>query len=157
MKTLELTLQRTFLAEKYTIGKLLVDGKYFCDTLEDTVRDLNRNGRFDSGEVKVNGQTAIPYGRYEVSLDYVSPRFSKVTTYNSIGGKLPRLLNVPHFDGVLIHVGNTPVDTDGCILVGQNLVKGQVLNSRVTFFNLYALLRQARNEGKKIFITITDK
>ena len=105
-----LTLKRIALRDTYTIGKLYIDDVYFCDTLEDKVRDLNKNGIFDNGEVKVKGQTAIPYGEYEVVWAY-SPRFKKFT---------PRLLNVNSFSGVLIHAGNDSTDTDGCILVGQN-------------------------------------
>ena len=58
----------------YTIGKMYIDGDYFCDTLEDRVRDINKNGKFDNGEVKVAGETAIPYGRYQVVVT-MSPRF----------------------------------------------------------------------------------
>lgn len=151
---MELTLTRIALRDTYTIGRLFVDGKYFCDTLEDKVRDLNRNGRFDNGEVKVNGQTAIPYGRYAVTIDIISPKYSKSATYKRIDGKLPRLLNVPHFDGVLIHAGNTAQDTNGCVLVGENTVVGKVLNSVNTFYKLYPLLQKARLRGEKIWITI---
>lgn len=83
---MEIKVERTFLGSDYTVGKMYIDGEYFSDTLEDTVRDLTK-------EKKVYGKTAIPAGRYEVILNY-SPKFKK---------ELPRLLNVPHFDGILIH------------------------------------------------------
>ena len=111
----------------YTIGKLYIDGKYFCDTLEDVVR---------------KGPKAIPAGTYEVILN-VSPRFGKV---------LPRLLNVPGFDGILIHAGNTSKDTSGCILVGQNKEVGKVINSQATMKRLMEVLQSHKGE-----ITITVK
>lgn len=125
-----LTLKRLYLKEQYTIGKLYVDGEYFCDTLEDKVRDVNKNGKFDNGEKKVYGQTAIPYGVYEVILT-MSPRFKRI---------LPLLLDVPDFSGVRIHSGNTDADTLGCVLVGKNRAKGKVLDSKKYEQKLVALL-----------------
>ena len=98
---MELTLKRIALKERYTIGKLYVNGVYECDTLEDKVRDLTK-------EEKVYGKTAIPNGRYNITLGVQSPRFSKKSAYQFCAGYLPRLLNVPNFDGVLIHIGNKP-------------------------------------------------
>lgn len=94
--------------ETYTIGHLYVDGKYLCDTVEDRDRDANRNGRFDCGETKVYAQTAIPNGRYRVTMKVQSPKFSKRREYdwwrpNGKCGMLPRLLSVPHFEGILMH------------------------------------------------------
>lgn len=145
---MELTLVRKYFCEEYTIGKLYVDGKYFCDTIEDKVRDLDNEG-------KVYGKTAIPYGTYRIAMDVVSPRFASHKQYRHIGGKLPRLLDVPHFDGILIHIGTTAEDSSGCILVGQNLAKGKVLNSTITFNNLYTNLLRAKAKGEEIKITIT--
>lgn len=152
---MELELKRT-LFPNYTEGKLTIRGHSFsCDTLEDTTRDLNKNGKFDNGEVKIPGITSIPYGRYEVTLKVVSPKFSKYKTYNKIQGKLPRLLNVPHFEGILIHIGNTAKDTDGCILVGKKLRDGYITQSTETFFKLYEILKMTSDYGEKIYITIT--
>lgn len=152
---MELTLRRTILAGRYTHGRLSVDGVYFCDTMEDPNRDLDRNGRFDNGEVKIPGDTCIPFGRYEVTLDVVSPRFSMSASYRQIAGKLPRLLNVPHFEGVLIHIGNTVHDTEGCILVGRPTADASFIGeSRKTFFALYDVLKEAADRGEKIWITI---
>lgn len=116
---MKLRLERRFLGNSYTIGKLYIDGSYFCDTLEDKVRDLNKNGKFDNGEVKIYGETAIPYGTYKISVTY-SPKFKR---------DLPLLENVPNFEGIRIHRGNTAKDTSGCILLGENKEKGKVLNS----------------------------
>ena len=133
-----MTLKRVALKDTYTIGKLYIDGQYFCDTIEDKVRDLNKDGVFDDGEVKIKGKTAIPYGTYEVVWTY-SPRFGKFT---------PRLLNVNSFDGVLIHSGNTAEDTEGCIIVGQNKEVGKVLNSRETVNKLYPIIEDACKKEK---------
>ena len=155
---MELTLKRIALRSEYTIGKLYVDGEYVCDTIEDTVRDLDKDGKFANGEVKIPGKTAIPYGRYEVTMKVKSPKYSNFTKYSwakKYDGYLPRLLNVPHFDGVLIHVGNSALDSEACVLVGENKVVGKVINSVNTFRRLmddYLVPAKKRNE--KIAITI---
>lgn len=120
--------------DTYTIGRLYVDGTYFCDTLEDKVRDLAK-------EKKVYGKTAIPSGTYRVTLNVRSPRFASRKQYAFCNGYLPRLLDVPDFEGVLIHIGNTAEDTEGCILVGKNTAKGMVTESTATFRALYDRLR----------------
>lgn len=151
---MKLTLKRIALKDTYTIGKLYVNDVYECDTLEDKVRDLNKNGKFDNGEQKIHGLTAIPYGTYSITLDVVSPKFSKKSQYRFCNGKLPRLINVPEFSGVLIHIGNTSEDTDGCILVGQNKVIGKLINSTTTFHILYDKLYNAYRKGEQIIIEI---
>ncbi len=128
----------------YTIGKMYIDGEYFCDTLEDRVRDLNKNGKFDNGEVKVAGETAIPYGRYQVVVT-MSPKFKR---------ELPRLLNVPNFDGILIHRGNTDKDSAGCLLLGENKVKGKVINSTPYEQKLVQIMKESLSKGEEIWITI---
>lgn len=141
---MKLTLKRIALKPTYTIGKLYIDNHYFCDTLEDKVRDLNKDGDLnDVGEGKVAGQTAIPYGTYKVTMDVQSPKFSQRASYAWCKGYLPRLLNVPHFDGIMIHSGNDATHTAGCILVGENTVKGKVLNSMNTLKRLYDILKGA--------------
>ena len=155
---MELTLKRIALRSEYTIGKLYVDGEYVCDTIEDTVRDLDKDGKFANGEVKIPGKTAIPYGRYEITMKVKSPKYSNFSKYSwakKYDGYLPRLLNVPHFDGVLIHVGNSALDSEACVLVGENKVVGKVINSVNTFRRLmddYLVPAKKRNE--KISITI---
>lgn len=104
---MKLKLRRIALRDTYTIGKLYIDGKYFCDTLEDKVRDLNKNGVFDAGEFKVYGETAIPYGTYRITTSVVSPRFKNRSWAKPYDGKVPRLLNVPSFDGILLHPGSS--------------------------------------------------
>lgn len=151
---MELILKRTEF-DTHTEGVLTIKRHSFsCDTIEDPNRDKNKNGKFDNGEKKIAGNTAIPYGRYKITMDVVSPRFSRVATYNSIQGKLPRLLNVPHFEGILIHIGNTVKDTDGCILVGKKTSPGFISQSKDTFFKLYEILKQSRDNNEDIWITI---
>lgn len=156
---MELRVHRKYLKEKYTIGHLYIDGKYFSDCLEDRVRDYNKDGDLnDDGESKVYGETAIPYGRYRVTLDVISNKFSKYEFYRDVcNGKLPRLLNVPHFDGILIHVADGCKGAEllaGCIGVGENRIKGGLLNGKLTFSTLYSKLKEANDRGEEIWIEI---
>jgi len=121
---MKLELERKALREAYTIGRLFVDGDGFCDTLEDKVRPDG---------VKVWGETAIPAGVYKVIITE-SARFKR---------RLPLLVDVPMFEGIRIHPGNTAVDTHGCILVGVNSIKGKVTQSKATFNKLFALMEKA--------------
>lgn len=149
---LELRLKRIARKNTYTIGHLYVDGEYFCDTIEDTDRGLNQSLPMTvNKKLKKRGITAIPTGRYRVTLSVVSPKFSQKPAYAFCGGRLPRLINVPAFDGVLIHIGNTANDTEGCILVGKNTQVGKVLESTAIFKALYAKLQAAKGD---IYITI---
>lgn len=125
-----------------------------CDTIEDAVRDLNKNGRFDNGEKKVYAATAIPYGTYDITLKVQSPKYKDRAQYKFCDGYLPRLLNVPEFDGILIHIGNTAEDSAGCILVGENKEVGKVLNSTATFRRVYDMLKTASDRGEPIQIEI---
>lgn len=152
---MELKLKRIALRDTYTIGRLYVDNHYFCDTLEDKVRDINKDGDLnDVGEGKVYAKTAIPYGRYEVTMKVKSPKFSQRTAYNWCSGYLPRLLNVPHFEGILIHAGNSADSSAGCLIVGENKIKGQVINSMATLKKLVPILKRASDSGEKIWISI---
>ena len=121
----------------YTIGRLFVDGKYFCDTLEDRCRDFDK-------EEKVMNETAIPEGIYEVIVN-VSAKFRR---------KLPLLLDVPHFSGIRIHRGNMDKDTSGCILVGENKQQGRVINSTGYELKLTEMIEKAMLSGEKIVIQV---
>lgn len=134
---MKLRVERLWKKPAYTVGRLFVDGKFFCNTLEDTVRDL-------SNEKKVYGKTAIPYGEYKVVYNW-SPKF---------GRNLPRLLNVPAFEGILIHPGNTADDSAGCILVGRNTEVGRLTESRYTSDKLNVLIEDAQKGGESITIEI---
>lgn len=149
---MKLKVKRIAKQKDYTIGKLFIDGEYFCDTLEDVDRGLTADMPINElRRIKVCGRTAIPIGRYQITLGIQSPKFSKYKQYNFCNGYLPRLLNVPAYEGVLIHVGNTHADTDGCILVGKNKAVGKVLESTDTFKKLYNILTKA-NEPIEIEI-----
>lgn len=153
---MRLELERRYKCNGYTIGKLFVDGQYFCDTLEDTDRGLN--DAMSEAEItaqKLKSVTAIPTGVYSITLDQRSPKFGSKAFYMlTCRGRLPRLLGVKGFDGILIHCGNTAKDTEGCILVGENKVKGQVINSQATFKRLYPLMKAAWDRNEMISIVI---
>lgn len=149
---MKLILERNWSKETYTIGKLYYidedtqSKRYICDTLEDTDRRLTDDMTIEAiKKLKVYAETAIPSGTYQITLNTISPKYSKRKYYKDLcGGKVPRLLNVKGYDGVLIHIGNTNKDTAGCILVGENKVKGRVINSTKAFEKLYKILKSAR-------------
>ena len=151
---MKLTLKRIARKEGYTIGRLYIDDnpKPFCDTLEDTDRGLEQAMPLDMiKRIKVKGETAIPTGTYELSMRHISPKYSRKKAFAFTGGVMPRLLNVPGYEGVLIHSGNTAADSEGCILVGENKAVGKVLNSMATFKALWSVLNRRKSEP----ITIT--
>lgn len=149
---MELKLKRIAKKPSYTIGKLYIDGKYFCDTIEDTDRGLSST--MNEAVIvakKIKHKTAIPAGKYAVDMRTISPRFGAQAFYKDVcGGRVPRLQGVKGFDGVLIHCGNTAEDSSGCILVGYNTVKGMVTNSKETFRRLYQVIAKADS----VFLTI---
>lgn len=148
---MELLLKRIAKKDTYTIGKLYVDGKYVADTLEDKDRGLRQDMSLEEiKKIKVYGQTAIPTGTYKIDMNTVSPKFKNRSWAKPWEGKLPRLRDVPGYEGVLLHVGNQAQDSLGCVLVGQNKVKGQVINSTTTFSKLMSILLKDRDN-----ITIT--
>lgn len=158
---MELEVRRTYRGPKYTIGHLYIDGKWFCNTLEDPDRGLEQSMTLtEILSKKFKGDTCIPYGKYRVSLDIVSGKYSNIQKYPYTAmakGKMPRVINVPGFSGILIHAGNTQKDTEGCLLVGENKVKGQVINSQATWKRLYPILKAAHDKGETINITYTKK
>ena len=153
---MELIVDRKWKKDTYTISNLTIDGKWFSNILEDTDRGLDDSMSVtEIKKLKKPSITAIPRGTYEVTLDVVSPKYSTNTFYKQVcNGKVPRLLNVKGFEGILIHAGNSSKDSAGCLLVGVNKVKGQVLNSRETFKELYKLLKDKYDKGEKITIKI---
>ena len=149
---MDLLLKRKYKKEKYTIGKLYIDGEYFCDTIEDKDRGLSQDDAYAANKrKKVPGETAIPTGRYQITLGVKSPKYSLRKSYEWCKGYLPRLINVPCFDGILIHAGNTANDSSGCILVGRNREVGKVLDSMATLKLLYEKLKGSKGY---IFIKI---
>lgn len=142
---MKILIDRKWRKEDYTIGILYVNGVRLCNTLEDAVRSE-----------KVYGKTAIPAGTYRVLMNTVSQKFQDRAWAKPYGGLVPRLRNVPDFQGVLIHPGNTAADTDGCILVGDNTIKGQLTNSTNRFYQLMGKLLAAALAGEAIDITILN-
>lgn len=154
---MKLLVERKWKKDGYTIGKLYVDGVFFSNTLEDKDRGLASTMLLaEIQRKKVKGATAIPTGTYKVSINIVSPRYSKQEWYikNCNGARVPRLMNVPGFDGILMHAGNKASDTDGCLLVGKNDAVGMVTKSKEYLQQLYGKLYQAHKKGEGITITI---
>ena len=128
---MEILVKREYKKKYYTIGKMYINGEYFCDTLEDTDRGLEQGMSLSElKELKEYGKTAIPRGEYAISVTF-SNRFQK---------NLPQLMDVPAYEGVRIHSGNTHEDTEGCILLGKNRAKGKVLDSRKTMSEFMRVL-----------------
>lgn len=120
----------------YCIGKLYIDGVWFCDTIEDTDRGLDDSMSVDEIlKKKIKGETAIPTGVYKVEITY-SPKYKRM---------MPLLIGVKGYSGVRIHSGNTAKYTEGCLLVGRNTVVGMVTESRNTYQRLFARLQNAKD------------
>jgi hypothetical protein len=141
-KTMKIKLVRKYRKEKYTIGKLYIDGVPFCDVIEDKDRGLDDSMSLaDVMSKKRYGDTAIPYGTYKVEITY-SPKYKRL---------MPEIKNVKGFSGIRIHSGNTAKDTLGCLIVGKNTKVGMVTESRKTYNKLFALMF----DEKEITIEIT--
>ena len=120
----------------YCIGKLYIDGEYFCDVIEDTDRGLDNSMSVDEIlKKKIKGETAIPTGIYKIEITY-SPKYKCM---------MPLILGVKGYSGVRIHSGNSSKDTEGCLLVGRNTVVGMVTESRNTYQRLFARLQKAKD------------
>nr|DAS84654.1 MAG TPA: hypothetical protein [Caudoviricetes sp.] len=144
---LNLKLERKWKKERYTIGNLYVNGVFFSNVLEDTVRGLRQDMTPEEiQKIKIHGQTAIPSGRYEIRVT-LSARFRR---------QLPILLNVPGYAGVRIHPGNNDANTEGCLLPGKNDRVGQVSNSRATMAALQKQIEEAIYQNSKVYIEIVD-
>lgn len=138
---MEIRVKRIYKGLSYTIGKLYINGEYFCDTLEDADRGLDDSMELEKIlELKKPSITAIPTGTYKVLITY-SPRFKQ---------NMPLLCNVKGFEGIRIHSGNVHQHTSGCLLVGENKEVGKVLNSKVTYTKLFNILNECNED-----ITIT--
>lgn len=152
---MKLTLHRRYKGTEYTIGTLYIDGVKFSDTLED--RDRGLDAEMSLAHIiakKIFGKTAIPTGVYTIDMHTVSPKFKNRLWAQPYNGVVPRLLNVKGFSGVLIHPLNTADESFGCIGVGENKVKGKIINSTVTFHKLMTRLLEADRRGEIITIEI---
>lgn len=130
---MRIELHRYDLTDRRTIGKLSINGQFACYTLEDAVRPI-----------KIPRETAIGYGAYDVTVN-VSRRFQK---------PMPLLLNVPNFEGVRIHSGNTEADTEGCILVGLTRGADSIGDSRKAFDLIFPQIEAAVQQGDRVTIEI---
>lgn len=138
---MKIRVKRIYRGLSYTIGKLYLNGEYFCDVLEDTDRGLDDSMDLDKIlELKKPTITAIPTGTYKVLITY-SPRFKQ---------NMPLICNVKGFEGIRIHSGNNHQHTSGCLLVGENKEVGKVLNSKATYTKLFNILNECDED-----ITIT--
>lgn len=139
---MKLRLERYHSGATATLGDLFNGADFFCHTLEDVVREIQPDG---TG--KVWGATAIPAGTYKVIINE-SQRF---------GRRMPRLLDVPHFTGILIHKGNRSEDTHGCILVGETIAGPDLLlRSTPAFDRLFPLIQRALDAGEPVEIEIIN-
>lgn len=153
---MKIKVERRWPKATYTIGRFYIDGILYCNTLEDADRGLKQ---FDTlahiKSWKVAGETAIPKGKYTVTMNVTSPKYAGVAWYwNFCQGKMPRLLHVPGFDGILIHPGSSALDTRGCILVGKNTKVGKLTDSKACFQEIYRLMKKAADQGEAITIEI---
>lgn len=135
---MKLRVERGLSGTSSTIGKLYVDGVFFAYTLEDIDRHLEDGGK------KIHGETAIPRGSYKVIIDF-SNRFQK---------QMMHVLNVPGFEGIRIHAGNTDKDTEGCILLGKVRSDNAVFNSREAVNALFEKVRSALDSGQEVNLEV---
>lgn len=145
---LKLVLNRVELTPNYTMGRLYIDGQFFCDIVEDTVRDISGG----SCQKKVSAQTAIPYGTYNVSIKVPSPKFDSNGYYKGVCGEyhVPMVMNVPCFNGIRIHKGSSAASSAGCLIVGnKSATAGRVDNTAAVFERLYPILKKAEIDDKK--------
>lgn len=150
-----ITLDRAWKKPAYTISRLLVDGVRFCEALEDTDRGLEKSmPLWKIRSIKVPGKTAIPKGVYGITLGIQSPKFRLRPWARFCDGYLPTVLGVPGFDRILIHVGNSAADTDGCILVGKNTAVGRLTQSTETFRKLYEKMKAADKRGEPLWLRV---
>lgn len=136
IKNCKIIVNRDTYNPKNTLGKMYINDVFFCETLEDVVRDINKDGDLaDTNETKVYGETAIPSGIYKMIIN-MSNRFKK---------EMPLLLDVKGFEGIRIHAGNTDIDTHGCILVGLTRIKNNTIGqSKLAFEKLMLELSKYR-------------
>ena len=132
-------MRRKYNKETYCISHLYIgdNESYFCDAIEDVVRDLNHNGVFDNGEEKVYGETAIPCGRYYVTFNKTSLAIGQKARY----GCIPYIHDVPSFTHIRIHPGINEKNTEGCIILGLNKQPGMVVDSEECCLSFYEKMR----------------
>ena len=142
---LKIFVERKYYKEEYTIGNMFIDGKWFCNTLEDKDRGLSQSLSLSQNKkLKVYGKTAIPKGVYDIEIHFWSKYRINV----------PLLKDVPAFTGILIHNGKDQNSTLGCILVGLNTIKGKLTDGKKYLTELTKIIKDAKSKGKKVIIEI---
>ena len=142
---MKVKIERKWKKDTYTIGNVYINGLWFCNSLEDKDRGLtSKMSEEEIFDVKVKGETAIPSGLYNLAYTY-SPKLHKYA---------PLVLNVKGFSGIRIHSGNTDKDSEGCIILGLNKKKGEVINSRYTCNNFYHMVEDALDKGQLVTLEI---
>ena len=157
---MKVELVRIYNCPTYCISHIYVNGEYVCDAIEDTDRGLDQSMSLaEIKKRKVYKLTAIPSGTYKMTMNVQSPKFVQYDYYRKVcNGYLPRLIKVPGYEGVLIHCGTSAQNSAGCLLVGENKVKGRVVNSQATFKKLMKqYFMPAKVLGEEITLTITRK
>lgn len=151
---MEIKVDRKWKKEKYTIGRLYIDGEFICNTIEDTDRGLTQSmSEEEIKSKKIYGKTAIPSGRYKILMNVVSPKFSQKEFYmNVCKGKVPRLEGIKGFSGVLIHSAATADNVEGCIGVGFNTEIGRLTSIKEAFEKVYSKLSSSKED---IWITVS--
>ena len=153
---MKLKIERRWPKATYTIGRLYIDGIYYFNTLEDKDRGLKKTDPLPFIKSrKVAGETAIPKGTYIVSLNVTSPKYAAIPWYwNFCKGKMPRILDVPGFDGILFHPLSTALETKGCVGVGKNTKVGKLTESKACWKQVYKLMEAAAAKGEQITVEI---
>lgn len=158
---MKLEIKRVINTSNETIGELYIDGKFECFTLEDENRDLNHDGKFESNEPKVYGDTRIPCGTYKITkreVGHIKEWLCKL--WPGIVKYSLWIRDIPDFEYVLIHPGTTDKDTLGCILVGQSYskpgIKYALSSSRLAYLALHKKVAPALDKGEEVTITLTD-
>lgn len=142
---MEIKVIRKYFKETYTIGKMFIEGNMFCEVLEDRDRGLSDDMSLSQiKKIKIYSKTAIPYGRYEVK-SYFWPKYRKV---------YPWLQNVKGFTGILCHQGRTADHSSGCLLLGENKIKGGLINGEKYVRKLTEMVQACEKRGEKVYITI---
>lgn len=152
---MRILLERLQKADTYTHGKLSINGEYCCECIEDKDRGLSDTMlESEIKDKKVYGKTAIPTGTYKIDMNTVSPKFKDRSWAKPYGGKLPRLVGVKGFEGVLIHPLNKAEESLGCIGPNTSVNQGIGSGSVLAFNKLMKSLLEAKSKNEEIIITI---
>lgn len=152
---MKITIKRLYKKEKYTIGKLYINGQYFSDVIEDKDRGLTTDMTEEEIESKkVYGETCIPAGLYEIKMTY-SPKFHNKAWAKLTSGKVPQVMNVPCWSGVRFHPANEASELLGCIAPGKNTKKGMVTSS-THYYTVLVIdhIFPAIEQGNKVYLEI---